>query len=562
VFQSGGGTSSYVDMEQTDFILLWGSNARETHPVMFLHMLKGIDNGARMVVVDPRRTLSVEAAHAWLPIRVGSDIALANAMGHVIVEEGLQHQWFIDHATTGFDDYKRAVAAYTPEYAETVTGIPAEKIREVARDYARARTGMICWTLGITEHHNAVDNVLALINLALLTGKVGREGCGLNPLRGQNNVQGGGDMGALPDRLPGFQHVEEDQLRAKFERAWGVAIPAQRGWHQTAMLEAMERGELRALYVLGENPLASDADTHHMEHLLKGLDFLVVQDILMTATAELADVVLPGSASWAESEGTVTNSERRVQLCRKAVEPPGEARDDWMILQDLARLMGATWSYARAEQIWDEVRSLSPMHAGMSYQRLAQHHGVQWPCYDETHPGERVMHRRLWRDPLAGPRVPFLPTEHEPPVERVDAEYPLQLTTGRRLEFYNSGVQTALYDSARPQEELLEINPDDAAERGIRDGMQVRVTSRRGSVVLRARANAGLYRGLVFMTFHFPDQVMTNLLTIHATDTKSGTAEFKAAAVRVEPVEPVGAPPEGSTTHAPVEQTVVREPEA
>ena len=524
-------------MEQTDFILLWGSNARETHPVMFLHMLKGINNGARMVVVDPRRTLSVEAAHDWLPLRVGSDIALANAMGHVIIEEGLQQQEWIEHATTGFDEYKRAVAPYTPEYAETVTGIPAEHIREVARQYAQAPTGMICWTLGITEHHNAVDNVLALINLALLTGKVGREGCGLNPLRGQNNVQGGGDMGALPDRLPGFQPIENDGLRAKFERAWGMSIPAKKGWHQSAMLEAMERGDIRALYVLGENPLASDADTHHMEQLFKGLDFIVVQDIFMTATTELADVVLPGSVSWAEADGTVTNSERRVQLCRKAVEPPGEARNDWVILQDIAQRMGTTWSYESAEQIWDELRSLSPMHAGMSYQRLAGEHGLQWPCYDEHHPGERVMHWRLWQRPLLGAPVPFIATQYEPPVEQVDDDYPFQLTTGRRLEFYNSGVQTARYDSARPHEELLEINPDDAAERGIHDGSLVRVTSRRGSVVLRARTNSGLYRGLVFMTFHFPDQVTTNMLTIHATDPQSGTAEFKAAAVRIELAE-------------------------
>src|SRR5205807_9660775 len=240
-------------MEETDLILLWGSNARETHPVMFLHMLKGINNGARLVVVDPRRTLSVEAAHDWLPIRVGGDIALANAMGHVIIEEGLQHQWFIDHATAGFADYKRLVASYTPEWAQTVTGIPAEKIREIARDYARAERGMICWTLGITEHHNAVDNVLALINLGLLTGKVGRYGCGLNPLRGQNNVQGGGDMGAIPARLPGFQDLEIPAIHEKFARAWGGAeFPSKKGWHLSEMFEAVDHGELRSIYIVGE----------------------------------------------------------------------------------------------------------------------------------------------------------------------------------------------------------------------------------------------------------------------------------------------------------------------
>ena len=521
-------------MEETDYILLWGSNARETHPVMFLHMLKGIENGARMVAVDPRRTLSVEAAHDWLPIRVGADIALANAMGHVIIEEGLQHTWFVEHATTGFEDYKRAVERYTPEYAEGITGIPAAKIREVARDFARARTGMICWTLGITEHHNATDNVLALINLGLLTGKVGRDGCGLNPLRGQNNVQGGGDMGALPDRLPGFQHVENDELRGKFERVWGASIPPKRGWNQSGMMDAMERGELRALFVLGENPLASDANAGHVEQLLRGLDFLVAQDILMQQTAELADVVLPGAASWAETEGTVTSSERRVQLCRKALDPPGEARNDWEVLQDLANRMGAHWNYTSAEQIWDELRSLSPIHAGMSYKRLEEHRGLQWPCYDETHPGERAMHWRLWRDPLIGAQVPFMPTEYEPPVEQADATYPFTLTTGRRLEFYNTGVQSGLYDSARPQEEFIEMNPDDAAERGISEGALVRVTSRRGSLTLRTHLNPGLYRGLAFMSLHFPDQTMTNVLTIHATDPKSGTAEFKASAINIE----------------------------
>jgi formate dehydrogenase major subunit len=538
-------------MEDTDMILLWGSNARETHPVMFLQMLKGIDKGARMVVVDPRRTLSVDAAQDWLPIRVGGDIALANAMGHVIIEEGLHHRRFIDHATTAFEKYEALVARYSPEWAEGVTGIPAAKIREVARDFARAERGMICWTLGITEHHNAVDNVLALINLGLLTGKVGREGCGLNPLRGQNNVQGGGDMGALPDRLPGFQHVENAELRAKFERAWGVEVPPVRGLHQSDMLEAMEhdsgtseRERLRCLYVLGENPLQSDADAHHVDELFRGLDFLVVQDILMTATAEIADVVLPGSASWAESGGTVTNSERRVQLCRKALDPPGAARDDIMILQDIANRLGTSsgngfrpWNYESPEDVWNELRSLSPNHAGMSYQRLAENNGLQWPCYDESHPGERVMHWRLWEEPLLGPRVPFLSTEYEPPVDQIDADYPFMLTTGRRLEFFNTGVQTALYDSARRQEEILEMSPSDAAERGLEDGMRVRIFSRRGSVILRLRTDDSLYRGLLFMTLHHPDQVMTNFLTIHATDPKSGTAEFKATAVQVEPAE-------------------------
>ena len=536
MFGSGGGTSSYVDMERTAINLLWGSNARETHPVMFLHMLRGVSNGTRLVVVDPRRTLSVDAAQEWLPVRVGGDIALANAMGHAIIAAGLEHRPFIERATSGFEDYKRHVAGCSPEWAEAITGVPAEQIRRVALDYAAAETGMICWTLGITEHHNAVDNVLALINLGLLTGKVGRDGCGLNPLRGQNNVQGGGDMGALPDRLPGFQHVEDDAARARFDRLWGTPVPPKRGKHQTEMLAAMETGEIRCLYVLGENPVQSDADAQHIEALFRRLDFVVVQDILMTATAEIADVVLPGSASWAECDGSVTNSERRVQRCRKAIDPPGQARDDTAILQDLANRMGAHWDYRSAEQIWDELRALSPMHAGMSYARLAAHQGLQWPCWDEDHPGEPVLHRRLWQEPLQGPRVPFVPTAYSPPADPLDADFPLTLTTGRRLEFYNTGVQTALYDSPRPQEEILEISAEDAATYGIVDGMPIRVSSRRGSVALRARIDAALSPGLLFMSLHFPDQVRTNVLTIHATDPKSGTAEFKATAVRIEPL--------------------------
>ncbi len=395
-----------------------------------------------MFAVDPRRTSSVQWAELWAGLDVGSDIALANAMGREIIAAGLEHREFIENATTGFDDYRRAVDSYTLAYAERETGVPADTIRTMAHEYARARRAMICWTLGITEHHNAVDNVLALINLSLLTGHVGRYGSGLNPLRGQNNVQGGGDMGALPDRLPGFQHIENDQFREKFDRAWGVAVPPERGWHLSQMFEAMERGDLRALYVIGENPLQSEADQNHARHLLEGLDFLVAQDLFLTKTAELAHVVLPASAAWCESEGTVTNSERRVQRVRKAIEAPAGARDDLTILFDLAARLGRNWGRPNAETIWNELRGLSPMHAGMSYARLEKHGGLQWPCYDEEHPGELFLHSRLWERPLRGPRVSFVPVEHDPPVDKLDAEFPLRLTTGRRLDEYNTGVQT------------------------------------------------------------------------------------------------------------------------
>src|SRR3954447_23906928 len=307
VFGAGGGTSSYREAEETDLIVLWGSNARETHPIFFHHLLRGVRNGARLYAVDPRRTSSAEWADLWLGLDVGSDIALANAIGREIIAAGLENRGFIERATSDFDAYRAKVEPYTLEYAEKETGVPARAIRDLAHAFATAPRAMICWTLGITEHHNAVDNVLALIDLVLLTGHVGRYGSGVNPLRGQNNVQGGGDMGALPDRLPGFQHVENDPLRAKFDAEWGLAVPPKRGWHLSGMFDAMERGELQALYVIGENPLQSEADQHRAPRPLSTRDFIVVQDLFMTATAELADVVLPAAAAWAESEGTVTN---------------------------------------------------------------------------------------------------------------------------------------------------------------------------------------------------------------------------------------------------------------
>lgn len=455
-------------------------------------------------------------------------------MAREILAAGLEHREFIDNATTGFDAFRQAVEPYTLDFAERQTRVSGAAIREMAHAYARADRAMICWTLGITEHHNAVDNVLALINLALLTGHVGRYGSGLNPLRGQNNVQGGGDMGALPDRLPGFQHVENAEFRAKFERHWGVTIPPQRGWHLSDMFEAMERKELRALYVIGENPLQSEADQARARRNLEGLEFMIAQDMFLTRTAELAHVVLPAAAAWCESDGTVTNSERRVQLVSRALAPPGNARDDIAILFDLARRLGHDWGEPSPERIWNEVRALSPVHAGMSYARLKAARGLQWPCYDQSHPGELYLHSRLWERPLKGPRVAFVPVEHDPPVDELTEEFPLRLTTGRRLDDYNTGVQSRGYRSPLRRGESLDISPHDAARLGLRDGEVVRVFSRRGAVEVPVRFADGLRPGLTFMTLHFPDDVATNLLTIDATDPKSGTAEFKATAIRVE----------------------------
>jgi len=534
VFGAGGGTSSYREVEETDLILLWGSNARETHPIFFHHILRGVRDGARLIAVDPRRTSSAEWADLWLGLDVGSDIALANAVGREIIHAGLAEEAFIERATSGYEAYRDAVEPCTLEWAERETGVPAGAIRELAHAYATAERAILCWTLGITEHHNAVDNVLALISLALLTGHVGRYGSGLNPLRGQNNVQGGGDMGALPDRLPGFAHIENEAARRRFDTAWGVTVPPRRGLHLSQMFEAMERDELKALYVIGENPVQSEADQARARHLLGTRQFMVVQDLFLTKTAELADVVLPAAAAWAESEGTVTNSERRVQRVRKALEPPGEARDDLWIIFELARRMGHDWGAPDARAVWDELRSLSSVHAGMSYDRLDALGGIQWPCYDDDHPGELFLHSRLWEDPVPGRRAPFVPVVHDPPVDRLDAEFPIRLTTGRRLDSYNTGVQTAGYRSPLRRGETLDISPEDAERLGLAEGERVRVTSRRGSVEVAVRLDAGLRPGLTFMTLHFQDDVATNLLTIDASDPKSGTAEFKATAIRVD----------------------------
>lgn len=523
-------------MEETDLVILWGSNAREAHPIFFHHVIKAIKRGAKLVVVDPRRSASAAWADVWLPVRVGHDIALANSIAHVIVHEAMHHTAFLARATEGFEALRAHLVAYSPEAMAPVTGVDADTVRRVARMYARADRAIVCWTLGITEHHNAVDNVLSLINLALLTGHVGRWGSGLNPLRGQNNVQGGGDMGALPHKLPGFQDVEDPVARGRYEALWGATIPPKKGWHLTEMFEAIGRGDLKALYCLGENPAQSEADSSHAVARLRKLDHLVVQDLFLTRTAEMADVVLPASAAWCESEGTVTNSERRVQRVRQAVKAPDGVRDDLDILADIAARLGRPMGDVRAEALWDEMRTHSPMHHGMRYDRLEALGGIQWPCPDEAHPGTPFLHGWLWDEPFTGRRAPLSVVHDEPPVEGLCAEYPLRLTTGRHLDSYNTGAQSGALRSPLRRDTSVELSPADARSLGLRDGDRARVTSRRGAVEAPVHIDAGLPAGLVFMTWHDPDVVDTNLLTIDATDPRSGTAEFKAAAVRVEPI--------------------------
>jgi formate dehydrogenase major subunit len=536
VFGAGGGTSSYEEAEAADVIVMWGSNARNAHPIFFHHVMRAVNRGAELYVVDPRHTETARFADRWLGLNVGTDIALSNTIAREIIHAGLTHTGFIEGATTGYEHYAASVEPWTLDRGSDVTGVPTDAIRRLAHAYAGADAAQLCWTLGITEHHNGVDNVLSLCNLALLTGQVGRYGAGLSPLRGQNNVQGGGDMGALPNKLPGFQDILDDAARTKFDTAWGASVPPTVGWHLTQMFEAMERRDLRALLVIGENPAQSEADVGTAVELLTGLDHLVVVDIHLTRTAELADVVLPGSASWCESEGTVTNSERRVQRVRKALDPPGEARDDIDILLDLAGGLGHRWRYADHEEIWNELRGLSPMHAGMSWARLDQLGGIQWPCYSDDALEPPFLHGRLWADDPAerGRAAPFSVVEHDPPVDQLDDDYPLRLTTGRRLDSYNTGVQSGGFRSPGRLGETIDVSPGDAARLGVADGELVRISSRRGAVEAPVRIDRAVRPGLVFMTLHFPDEVDVNQLTIDATDPVAGTAEFKAAAVRID----------------------------
>jgi predicted molibdopterin-dependent oxidoreductase YjgC len=501
--------------------------------------LSGLRRGALLYTVDPRRTSSAAFADVWLGLDVGSDIALANGVAREIIDAGLIDHEFIANATVGFDEFAAAVDGWTLERTAEVSGLPLESIREFAHAIGRARRLQLCWTLGITEHVTAVDNVLSLINLALLTGNVGRWASGLVPLRGQNNVQGGGDMGAIPQRLPGFADLSDPRVRERFVAQWGSTIPSQPGMHLSQMFEAMHAGTMRALWVIGENPADSEADGDHARAGLEGLDLLVVQDLYLTRTAAMADVVLPAAAGWAESEGTVTNSERRVQRVRRAISPPGHARDDLEIVFELARAMGHDWGEPDAERVWDELRTVSPIHAGMSYERLQLDGGLQWPCVDLDDPGTPFLHGRLWDRPVTGERAAFHACEWRAPVDHLDADFPVRLTTGRVLDGYNTGVQSARFSSPIRSGHTLDLGADTAARYGVGDGERVRVSSRRGAIEMTARIVDSLPAGLAFTTFHFPELVDVNRLTRDTWDPKSGTAEFKATAIRVDPVGPM-----------------------
>jgi formate dehydrogenase alpha subunit len=532
-FGSGSMTNSFREIEEAVCILLIGSNTTEAHPTAGSRIRRAVRRGAKLIVADPREIELAKIADIHLPLRPGTDIALVNAMANYIITQGLQNQQFMDERTEGFEEFWVIVQKYTPEYAEGITGVPAGKIREAAELYARAQPGMIIYCLGITEHTVGVVSVQAVANLSLITGHVGKPSSGVNPLRGQNNVQGACDMGALPEFLPGYQKWDNPQHVKKFEEAWGVQLPKTPGYYPfifcSRMWDDILMGRLRALYIIGEDVAMTEANIGKVRKALKSLDFLVVQELFITPTAELAHVVLP-AAGFAEIDGTFTDSERRVQRLRRAVAPPGEAKPDWQITCEISNRMGYRMYYESSEAVFDELRQLIPAYNGITYKRLDENCGLQWPCPDENHPGTKFLHK----DKFSRGKGKLAGIEQEPPAEVPDDKYPFLLTTGRVLQQYNCASMTHEVEGLTQivPENFVELSSADAARLRITDGDCVKVASRRGEVLARAKVRE-IPEGVVWMPFHHVE-APTNLLTNDALDPISGTAELKACAVRIE----------------------------
>ena len=532
MFGAGAMTNSIPEIRDTELMFVIGSNTTEAHPVIAMEMKKAVLRGAKLIVADPRKIWLTEIADMHLQLKPGTDVALLSAMGHVILEEGLQDQAFIDEHTENIEAVRAAYRETTPEWAEQITGVPAEDIRVAARMYATTDKAGIYYTLGITEHTHGTDNVYGLANLVAMTGHLGKRSAGMNPLRGQNNVQGANDAGASPVFYPGYQRVSDPEARAKFEKAWGVPLSPHDGLNLNVMMKAMAAGSIKGVFVMGEDIVLSEPNAEKVEKGLNQCEFVVLQDIFMNETARYADVILP-AACFAEKDGVFTNSDRRVQRVRKAVEPPGQARADWEIVCDLARAAGYPMPYyADAAEVYDEMAALSDKFSGISHARLeVETAGLQWPCPTPDHPGTPTLHAD---GPLRG-KVEFQPISYRPSDELPDEDYPLLLSTGRTLYHYNAGTQTrrASGPMAKQPENFIEMHRKDAAIRGFADGELVRVTSRRGTVEAVVWVSPRMRRGCVWMPLHFPES-LTNKLTNDAGDAVTGTGEYKVCAVRVQ----------------------------
>jgi predicted molibdopterin-dependent oxidoreductase YjgC len=520
-------------MEKPDVIFCIGTNMTECHPVAATRLKRALARGAKMIVADPRRIGLADLADVYLPIRVGSDAALLLAMAHVIAREGLVNERFVADRTTGGEAFLEHVKAFPPEWAESITGVPAKDIETAALWYGRADRGAIYYTLGVTEHICGVDNVQSLCNLALMTGNVGREGTGINPMRGQNNIQGAGDSGALPNSYPGFQAVTDPDYQAKFEKLYGRKVDAEKGMTKVTALELCG-DQIRAMLIDGENTVVTDPDRSHCEHALKSLDHLVVIDLFLTETAQLADVVLPATA-WGETDGVCTNTERRVQRLRAAVPPHGDARPDWWIVSQIAQRLGfAGFDFGSAKEVFNELCSVSPIYAGLDWDRI-EHGEYQWPVPHKEHQGTSILHQ----GEFVNGRGIFSVITYRDPAETVDDEYPVWLTTGRRLQSYHTRTQTGRsqgIDYLLP-EETLEVHPSDVAAWGLTDSGFARMHSRRGCVLIKVKAATRSPRGTVFASFSFNDTPV-NVLTGGGYDPVTHTAELKVCPVRLEPAEP------------------------
>jgi formate dehydrogenase alpha subunit len=525
-------TNSISDIEGADVIMVTGSNTTEMHPIIANCVKRAVrQRGARLIVVDPRRIDLVFYADVWLNPRPGTDIAWINGMMHVILREGLHDTDFIGERTEGFEELKEILEDYTPEKVELITGIPAQQLTKAARLYGEAHAATILYAMGITQHTTGTDNVKALANLTMMCGNVGRPHTGLNPLRGQNNVQGACDMGGLPNVYSGYQPVGDPKVREKMAKAWGVdSLPSTPGKTLTEMSEAAVNGQIKAMFIMGENPMLSDPDLNHVEEGLKRLEFLVVQDIFLTETAKLAHVVLPG-VSFAEKEGTFTNTERRIQRVRKAIDPLEGTMPDWRILMELSRRMGYPMNYESPKEIMREIAQVTPSYGGISYERI-ERVGIQWPCPTPDHPGTPFLHK----DRFTRGRGLFFPVKYQPPPEEPDEEYPFYLSTGRILYQYHTGSMSrrsiGLVERAPHCE--VEISTRDAERLGIANGGTVVVESRRGSIQARAKVTDKAVEGTIFVPFHYAEAAV-NKLTHAVLDPVAKIPGIKVCAVRVRP---------------------------
>ncbi|HEC23242.1 MAG TPA: formate dehydrogenase subunit alpha [Chloroflexi bacterium] len=539
-------SNSIAEMEHLDTFIVTGSNTTETHPVISNFLKRAVrKNGATLIVIDPRRVEMTEYATLWLRQKPGSDVALWQAMAHVVVKEKLYNEDFVNERTEGFAEYVESLEHATPEWAEAITGVPAGDIRRAARLYAKAKAAAIYWGMGISQSTHGTENTLAIANLALMCGHLGRPGTGLNPLRGQNNVQGCSDSGGLPNVFTAYQRVDDEATRQKFEQAWGgVRLNPTPGLTVTEMVDGALAGAIKAMYVMGENPLMSEPNLNHARHALEELDFIVCQDIFINETGAIADVILP-SASFAEKDGTFTNSDRRVQRVRKVIAPIGESRPDWEILCDLAKRVetrlgfetSAGWEYGHPAEIWDEMRRVTPAFQGITYERLEREGGVHWPCPAEDHPGTPY----LFEEGFPRGRGKFWPLELNRERELPDEEYPFILSTGRVLYHWHGGTMTrrSRLDDIWP-EAIVEMHPDDAGTLGLQTGDWVKVSSRRGQITLRVLVTGRSPAGTVFIPFHFAEAA-ANVLTLNEVDPRAKIPGYKVCAVRVEKT----APPEG-----------------